>query len=152
MRTRCFPRSFDPATGVVDCSNVSGFDPKGVVVIIDSSAPTRPTLYDLTTPGFGFASVNGSVMTLAADTSALNADDCIVVYWDDGLSVGDVLLAVAAVLSPTEIAVNLATISSAQRGTLLAALMAALPKEQAIDLSVSGVAYITSAGYLAITQ
>lgn len=152
MRTRCFPRSFDPATGVVDCSNVSGFDPKGVVVIIDSSAPTRPTLYDLTTPGLGFASVNGSVMTLAADTSALGADDWIVVYWDDSQSVGDVLLAVATVLAPTEIAANLATISAAQRGALLAALMLGLPKEQAIDVSVSGVPYVTADGYLAITQ
>lgn len=152
MRRIGYPRSFDPATGVLDCSNIPGFVAAGVIFIQDPSAPTRPTIYDLGTLGLGFASVNGTTLTLEYDTSGLSASDAIVVYWDDGLSTGDAILGIAAAVSPTMLAASLAALPASTLAPLIAALVAALPNEQAIDISSRNVAYVTSDGYLAVTQ
>jgi len=133
MRTLAFPASFNPATGVIDASNIAGFSPAQTLAIIDATGAGRPTLYDPQTPGRGFASVAGSVMTLDYDASGLSADDTILIFWDDGMSTGDQLVALAAALSPANIVATLAGLSPTLLYPLLSALVASAP-----DLGADG--------------
>lgn len=127
MRKLAFPAAFTPATGVVDASNVPGFNPALTLAIIDSTGAGRPTLYDPQTPGRGFLSVAGSVMTLEYDTSGLSASDTILIFWDDGQSTGDAAVALAAALSPANIVATLSRLPASALYPLLVALTASAP-------------------------
>jgi len=151
MRQVAIPRAFDPAAGTVDVSNVAGFDPRRVVAILDTSAPDRPTLYDLQTPGLGFASVAGAVMTLQCDTSGLSAQDWLIVFYDDGLSVGDAMVSIGAMLAPAALAANIATLSTTQLVALISALLGALPNTQkGASTPATGNFFIDEAGNVAL--
>lgn len=152
MRQVAIPQAFDPVARTVDVSNVVGLDPRLIVAILDTSAPGRPTLYDMVTPGLRFVATAGAVMTLEYDTSGLTAQDWLVVFYDDGQSVGDAVVEIADMLAPAAIAANLAALPDAQLETLLGALLAALPDEKTAAIPAAGKAYVNADGYVVISQ
>jgi hypothetical protein len=81
--------AFNPTLATVDATGISGLNPQTVLAIFDTTAPQRPTLYDFTTPGLGFAGVSGLVMTVEFDTTGLSSEDTILIVWDDGSSSAD---------------------------------------------------------------
>ena len=76
------PASFNPATGVIDGSNIANLNPNLVLAIVNSTA--RAFLYDLVTPGLGYVSVTGMRMTVEVATAGFSSTDNIIVIWDDG--------------------------------------------------------------------
>lgn len=84
MKRYDIPMSFDPTTGLIDASNIDGFVPGRALAIVDSTA--RMMLYDIVTPGLGFASTSGQQMRVEVSTAGCNVDDALLIVWDDGFS------------------------------------------------------------------
>lgn len=149
MRKVDVPLSFNPTTRQVDCSNIANFTPHTVVTIVDTSGPGRPVIYDMVTPGLGYSSVVGSVLTLEYDTTGLSSGDNLVIFWDDGMSLNDALSAIALAVSPSTVASSLAALPTATRKALMVALLATVPDQRNGDAEPStGNLYVNSSGYV----
>lgn len=89
---------FNPAAQTLDFSAMAltapAFDIRALLAVVDVTANTM--IYGVGISGLGSSSVNGAVVTLQFNTTALGASDQLAVWYDDGLGNG----ADAAGLSP----------------------------------------------------
>lgn len=78
--------TFVPASKTIDFANVTGFDVRKLMAVINNT--TRQLIYAPASPGYGYTAVTGTVVTLQFDTTGMNSgDDLMVLYDQDG--VGD---------------------------------------------------------------
>jgi hypothetical protein len=80
MKVNVIPNAFTPSTGLVDFSNIDGFDIRRLLAVINPT--TRAVIYDPVTPGLGYLTVTNSIVDLALDTSSQGAGDKIFGVYD----------------------------------------------------------------------
>lgn len=76
--------TFTAAQRKLDFSGLSGFDVRGLLAVVDLTASAL--IYAAGKPGLGYTSLNGSVLTLAFDTTELGDTDKLLVYYDNGIT------------------------------------------------------------------
>lgn len=138
--------AFNPVTGVVDTSGIAGFIPSLTLAIINTSSANRATMYDFVTPGLGFISISGSLLTLEYDTEGMSSSDNILIFWDDGQSV-------QGALSPPLIAAGLAALEPSQLAAMAQAVFAAIANvQQGGSIPSPGGIFINSDGFVVVSQ
>jgi hypothetical protein len=75
-----FSPAFNPTAQTLDFSGYAGFSIGKLYAVMDVTGNTP--LYIAGAPGLGITAINGSVITLAANTSTLSSTDKINVYYD----------------------------------------------------------------------
>ncbi|TXN64992.1 hypothetical protein [Methylobacterium sp. WL6] len=73
---------FSPINRTLDFSTLANFDLRRLFAVINLRS--NALIYAAAVPNLGYASVAGSVLTLAYDTSAMNASDPLLVIYEDG--------------------------------------------------------------------
>jgi hypothetical protein len=81
MKTIITSYTFNATTGTIDFSSFSGFDVRRLVAVIDLT--TKQVIYAVGTPGLGYSSVAGSVVTLQSSMTGLATTDSLQVFYDD---------------------------------------------------------------------
>jgi hypothetical protein len=76
--------TFTPASRVVDFTTLSpAFDIRNLTAIINIK--TGALMYATGAPAFGYTSLAGAVLTLAANTTAMSASDPLLIIYDDSM-------------------------------------------------------------------
>ena len=82
--------SFDPANRQIRLNEYSDITLEGLLLITNVSNSSKPNLYQFNITG-NTATVSGNVITLAYNTTSMNALDDLQIFYDDGVSMTDLL-------------------------------------------------------------
>ncbi len=80
-----FSPTFNPTARTLDFSGYSGFSLSKLYAVIDISQ--NQIIYAVGQPAYGYASLSGSLLTLAYNTTAFNSGDTLMVFYDESDSV-----------------------------------------------------------------